>query len=96
MYLKTESQKHHFRTRKGKIKEHGGFDNKSMVFNTFKYHVFAPMGRFQLELIYLYFPPPSHLLYVIICMYIIDGTTVENKGKLILIRGLYRFSRFPK
>ena len=24
--------------------------------NTFKYHVFAPMGRFQLELIYLYFP----------------------------------------
>ena len=28
--------------------------------NTFKYHVFAPMGRFQLELIYLYFPPSSH------------------------------------
>ena len=27
--------------------------------NTFKYHVFAPMGRFQLELIYLYFPPSS-------------------------------------
>ena len=26
-----------------------------IVFNTFKYHVFAPMGRFQLELIYLYF-----------------------------------------
>jgi hypothetical protein len=24
--------------------------------NTFKYHVFAPMRRFQLELIYLYFP----------------------------------------
>ena len=24
---------------------------------TFKYHVFAPMGRFQLESIYLYFPP---------------------------------------
>ena len=35
--------------------------------DTFKYHVFAPMGKFQLELIYLY------------------GTTVENKGKLILI-----------
>ena len=30
------------------------------------------MGRFQLELIYLYFPP-------------FDGKTVENKGKLILI-----------
>ena len=29
-----------------------------------KYHVFAPMGRFQLELIYLYFPPSSNLLYV--------------------------------
>ena len=27
---------------------------------TFKYHVFAPMGRFQLELIYLYFPPYLH------------------------------------
>ena len=46
------------------------------VFNTKKYHVFAPMGRFQLELIYLYFPPSSYL--------ILDGTTVENKGKLIL------------
>ena len=31
-------------------------DNCNSV-NTFKYHVFAPMGRFQLELIYLYFPP---------------------------------------
>ena len=30
--------------------------------NTFKYHVFAPMGRFHLELIYLYFPPSSHLI----------------------------------
>ena len=29
------------------------------------------MGRFQLELIYLYFP-------------LFDGRTVENKGKLIL------------
>ena len=28
--------------------------------NTFKYHVFAPMGRFQLELIYLYFPMSFH------------------------------------
>ena len=33
------------------------------VMNTFKYHVFAPMGRFQLETIYLYFPPSSQLLY---------------------------------
>ena len=32
---------------------------------TFKYHVFAPMGRFQLELIYLYFPPSFHLTLVV-------------------------------
>ena len=30
----------------------------------FKYHVFALMGRFQLELIYLYFPPSFHLTVV--------------------------------
>ena len=35
--------------------------NYTSVFNTFKYHVFAPMGRFQLESIYLYFPPSSQL-----------------------------------
>ena len=34
---------------------------KDMI--TKKYHVFAPMGRFQLESIYLYFPPSSQLLY---------------------------------
>jgi hypothetical protein len=39
------------------------------------------MGRFQLELIYLYFPP-----YIYI--HIIDGTTVENKDKLIIICAL--------
>ena len=49
----------------------------SIFISTFKYHVFSPMGRFQLQLIYLYFPPSSHLIYI-------DGTTVENKGKLIL------------
>ena len=30
------------------------------IYITKKYHVFAPMGRFQLESIYLYFPPSSH------------------------------------
>ena len=45
-------------------------------YSTKKYHVFAPMGRFQLESIYLYFPPSSQ--------HIIAGTTVKNKGKLIL------------
>ena len=29
--------------------------------NRFKYHAFAPTGRFQLELIYLYFPASFHL-----------------------------------
>ena len=33
----------------------------SLDFNTFKYHVYAPMERFQLELIYLYFPLSFHL-----------------------------------
>ena len=37
-----------------------------------KYHVFASMGRFQLELIYLFFSTSIHL------------RTVENEGKLIL------------
>ena len=53
------------------------------ITNTKKYHVFAPMGRFQLELIYLYIPPSSHLVYLYINT--LHGTTVENKGKLILI-----------
>jgi hypothetical protein len=33
--------------------------------NTFKYHVFAPMGRFQLELIYFYFSPSFHQTVVV-------------------------------
>ena len=40
-------------------------DNRLPKINTFKYHVFAPMGRFQLELIYLYFPPSFHLTVVV-------------------------------
>ena len=36
--------------------------------STKKYHVFAPMGRFQLDR----------------NINILDGTTMENKGKLIL------------
>ena len=35
--------------------------------DTKKYHVFAPLGRFQLELIYLYFPPSSLLVYLCFC-----------------------------
>ena len=35
------------------------------VINTFKYHVFAPMGRFQLEIVYLHFPPSFHQTVVV-------------------------------
>ena len=46
----------------------GGIFGRSIgQVNTFKYHVFAPMGRFQLELIYLCFPPSSHLIYICFC-----------------------------
>ena len=51
--------------------------------------------RNSVRIVYLYFPPSSHLLYVgnvVITtkglqdrnIHIIYGTTVENKGKLIL------------
>ena len=38
--------------------DYEGLDSRSRLLNvnTFKYHVFAPMGRFQLELFYLYLP----------------------------------------
>ena len=60
--------------------------NYNSKINTFKYHVFAPMGRFQLELIYLYFPPSFHQTVVVSGQkeQLFDGNTVENKGKLIL------------
>ena len=35
--------------------------------STTKYHVFVPLGRFQLELIYLYFPPSFHLTVGYFC-----------------------------
>ena len=60
-----------------------------MEMNTFKYHVFAPMERFQLELIYLYFPPSFRQIVVVSTgqKQLFDGNTVENKGKLILNDG---------
>ena len=45
------------------------FEPESVI-NTFEYHVFAPMGRFQLELFTFIFHRRP-----------IDGTTVENKGE---------------
>ena len=54
----------------------------NLIYNTFKYHVFAPMGRFQLELIYLYFPPSSHLLYVCFCLVGVEVTSVSWLGQL--------------
>ena len=38
-----------------------------LFMNTKKYHVFASMGRFQLESIYLYFPPSSQLVCLCFC-----------------------------
>ena len=80
------------------------------------------MGRFQLELIYLYFPPSSHLDYVCFCpvevtstptrpvdnavittkglqdknIHSLDGTTVENKGKLITVTDQVSYNKQPQ
>ena len=43
-----------------------------MFINTFKYHVFAPMGRFQLELIYLYGRTVENKGKLIVTMFIVD------------------------
>ena len=51
--------------------------------NTFKYHVFAPMGRFQLELIYLYFPEVTSTPTRPVDN-VVNERSTENKGKLIL------------
>ena len=57
-------------TFKNEIIFHSKGGSPSTVLNitdTFKYHVFAPMGRFQLELICLYFPPSFHLIVGCFC-----------------------------
>jgi hypothetical protein len=46
-----------------KISLNGTTVNNHVVVNTKKYHVFAPMGRFQL----VYFPPSSNLVYLCFC-----------------------------
>ena len=47
--------------------------------NIFKYNVFAPMGRFQLELIYLYFPPSFHLtVFFLSCRPFVVNTTFST------------------
>ena len=74
--------------------------NSSKSINAFKYHVFAPMGRFQLELTVncpsqeteVTSTPTRPVDNVVITtkglqdrnIHIFDGTRVENKGKLIL------------
>ena len=65
-----------------------------MIVNIMVLHRCIAMGRFQLELIYLYFPPfststPTRPVdNVVITTKGLqdknDGKTVENKGKLIL------------
>jgi len=47
--------------------ECGHYNVKYISTNTFKYHVFAPMGRFQLKLIYLYFPLSLNLTVGCFC-----------------------------
>ena len=47
-----------------------------------KYHVFAPMGRFQLESIYLYFPPSSQLVYLCFCP---KGLQDRNINMLLIV-----------
>ena len=51
--------------------------------DTKKYHVFAPMGIFHLELIYLYFPPYKDKLI----LRELDITNVEH-DRLKWIRGI--------
>ena len=49
------------------VSQCGELKNTIFIFNTKKYQVFAPMGRFKLESIYLYFPPSSQLVYLCFC-----------------------------
>ena len=48
-----------------------------MYIYTFKYHVYAPMGRFQLELIY-YFAYFSTVVPSNICVFLSCKSFVEN------------------
>ena len=48
---------------------------------TFKYHVFAPMGRFQLELIFLYFPLSFHLTVGCFCPVVSNFNTHKTCWK---------------
>ena len=75
VYKRTMTNSRSFTEHKRKCSNRG--ENKAIIVhqggfylswrNTKKYHVFAPMGRFQLESIYLYFPPSSQLLYLCFC-----------------------------
>ena len=64
--------------------------NNLAVINTFKYHVSCTDGKISVKinlLFYLYFPPSS--LPTFLCFFpgkngqMLDGRTVENKGKTI-------------
>ena len=61
--------------------------------NTFKCHIFALVGRFQLELIYLYFPPSFHLTYNIPEHVLNEGhemKTIEETMSVIHLENNYR------
>ena len=55
-----------------------------VVIYTKKYHVFAPMGRFQLELIYLYFPPSSHLVLLVLILTKIYSALWRQLGSYLI------------
>ena len=54
-----------------------------MQFNTFKYHVFASMGIFQLELINLYLPPTVENKGKLI----LYNSSILNTNTLMILRG---------
>ena len=64
---KEDRQENYIKNRINKGRAITAMVNGVLCNNTFKYHVVAPMGRFQLELIYLYFPPSFHLTVGCFC-----------------------------
>ena len=73
--------------------------------NTFKYHVFAPMGIFQLELIYLCFTPSFHLIVGCFCpvglsfstgLVGVEVTSVSWLGQYLVLRNHIRMTLSTK
>ena len=71
-----------------------GFKKKRIErINTFKYHVFAPIGRFSGRINLPLFSsvlPSNSRLFLSGNNLLLDGWTLENKGKLILYEYNYK------